>query len=397
MIGMGPSSDLPPSSSSSPPTTDDDDNRLRISGSSSINSRILPPHILTKIEKFASARGGDALFGYVERCHANRPSSSTRDDENDGDGDGDGAPLASSTTENGKFGGEASRHCFGDVLDAGTGSHSLRWMASVIHRDRLLESIRAGKEGMGGTSSSSPSDSASAVPVVAVPRVSMRSYTAITADETMRKRVSDEANELDVLDEGEVIIGNWNDETLLEGRYYDTILADYLIGAIDGFSPYFQDMAISRLGRHLSPGGRMYIIGLQPIPDGVNGDADVFCKITKVRDACILLAGHRCYREYPLDWIERHVRGAGLDVIETRTYPIRYDHNAMVRQINVGRSKLKFFSSKGMAREMGYVLDGLEKESLAVTSKKEGGRITLGFDYVVVAEKPNAKDEKSGE
>ena len=132
----------------------------------------------------------------------------------------------------------------------------------------------------------------------------------------------------------------------------------------------------------------MYIIGLQPIPDKVAGDANVFCKITKIRDACILLANHRCYREYPLDWIERHVARAGLNVKERRQYPIRYDHATMLRQINVGRSKLKLFPSQGMATEMGKVLDELEKESLEVTKRQESGRITLGFDYVVVAERP---------
>jgi 2-polyprenyl-6-methoxyphenol hydroxylase-like FAD-dependent oxidoreductase len=39
-------------------------------------------------------------------------------------------------------------------------------------------------------------------------------------------------------------------------------IADYLVGAIDGFSPYFQDRAFPRLARHLAPGGRMYVIGL---------------------------------------------------------------------------------------------------------------------------------------
>jgi hypothetical protein len=217
----------------------------------------------------------------------------------------------------------------------------------------------------------------------------------VTADEAMRRRVHDEAVELGVEGMGEIVIGNWVDETLLEGRTYETILADYLVGAIDGFSPYFQDRAFPRLARHLAPGGRMYVIGLQPVPDRVEGagGADVFCRITKVRDACILLAGHRCYREYPMDWIIRHLELSGLDVSETRTYPIRYDHGTMVRQINVGRSKLKFFETKGMAREMGHVLDGLEKESLEVTRRSKDGRITLGFDYVVVAEKPMEEEE----
>lgn len=307
---------------------------------------------LSPIEKFAHSKG-DALFGYIEQCQINTSSD------------------------------------FGNFLDAGTGSHSLRWMASIIHRERLL----ANKP------SSTPA-----------PRVSMKSFTAITADENMRRRVFEEAKELGIESKGDIIIGNWNEgvkvaedggitfasdenqNALLEGQTFDTILVDYLIGAIDGFSPHFQDLIFHRLMHHLAPGGRMYIIGLQPIPDSVPGDANVFCKITKIRDACILLANHRCYREYPLNWIERNVQRAGLKVVESRTYPIRYDHQTMLKQINVGRSKLKLFPSKGMATEMGKVLDELEKESLEVTKRQEGGRLTLGFDYVVVAERERQKE-----
>ena len=216
----------------------------------------------------------------------------------------------------------------------------------------------------------------------------MNPYTAVTANEAMRCRVRNEATELGVEGRGDIVVGNWANDALLGGWTYDTVLTDYLVGAIYGFSPYFQDRLLLRLARHLAPRGRMYVIGLQPVPDEAGGDRDVFCRITKVRDACILLAGHRCYREYPMDWIVRHLALAGLDIAEMRTYPIRYDHGTMVRQINVGRSKLKFFQSKGMAREMRHVLDGLEKESLEVARRQKDSRVTLGFDYIVVAEKP---------
>mmetsp|Transcript_6547 Transcript_6547/g.14222 ORF Transcript_6547/g.14222 Transcript_6547/m.14222 type:complete len:533 (+) Transcript_6547:14-1612(+) len=334
---------------------------------------------LSKISKFAEPNG-DVLFQFIEKSQ-----------------------LSSGNPD------------FGNFLDAGTGSHSLRWIASVIHRKRILKELQTKND------ANTHADGEK--------HVTMQSYTAITADETMRKNVLREAQELGIETNGDVIIGNWANgversgsidpitfdpvkgestdsngdsvETtdnnrnnqkrkplLLQNQTYQTILADYLVGAIDGFSPYFQDLIFPRLFPHLSPGGRLYIIGLQPIPDRVPGDANIMCKITKIRDACILLANHRCYREFPLDWIQRHVKRAGLKVLETRTYPIRYDHATMVRQINVARSKLRLFPSKAMAEEMRKVLDGLEKESLEVTRRVVGGRVTLGFDYVVVAEKP---------
>lgn len=38
----------------------------------------------------------------------------------------------------------------------------------------------------------------------------------------------------------EIVVGNWRDEKFLEGRVFDTVLMDYLVGAIDGFAPYYQ-------------------------------------------------------------------------------------------------------------------------------------------------------------
>ena len=99
---------------------------------------------------------------------------------------------------------------FGSFLDAGTGLHSLRWMGT-------LTDLSDGR--------------------------SMTSFTAITADETMRRNVQDEANALGLAHRGDIMIGNWfhpHAPLQLEQRY-DTILADYLIGAMDGFSPYQQD------------------------------------------------------------------------------------------------------------------------------------------------------------
>lgn len=304
---------------------------------------------LSKITRFAH-KNADALFGYIEKCQLESHSSST----------------------------------FGRFLDAGTGSHSLRWMASVFNREALLAETSHGEN--------------------AAPLIGMESFTAITADETMRKRVLEEATSLGIDNKGEVIIGNWSsgverdgtfqygkNKLLLENQVFDTILVDYLVGAIDGFAPYFQDLIFERLVPHLAPGGRMYIIGLQPIPDRVPNEANIMCKITKIRDACILLANHRCYREYPVDWIQRHVKRSGLNIVETRQYPIRYDHGTMLKQINVGRSKLRLFPTRGIAEEMAGILNRLEDESLSVTKEQENGRITLGFDYVVVAE--NGKEE----
>lgn len=261
---------------------------------------------------------------------------------------------------------------FGNFLDAGTGLHSLRWMATLSADPGMLpDASRA-----------------------------MTKFTAITADETMRRNVQDEANALGMAHKGEVIIGNWfhpHTPLQLDGEKYDTILADYLIGAMDGFSPYQQDCMLPKLAALLKPGGRLYVVGLEPIPDSDDGDANVICKVRRIRDACILLAGHRCYREYPVDWIHRQFNNSstngngnnspGMRLLRTSKFPILYRHATIVKQINVARSKFRFFPSPEVADSMRKVLDELEVESLEATQRSPNGRLQLGFDYVVSAEK----------
>jgi hypothetical protein len=250
---------------------------------------------------------------------------------------------------------------FGSLLDSGTGLHSLKWLNSLEQQSALS------------------------------------SWVAVTADEGMRSSVDDERALLN-MSKGEVVIGNWasvetkntkstivkSDVPLLKDTdRFDTILADYLIGAIDGFSPFFQEKIFSKLVSHLSPGGKVYVVGLNPIPDSVEGGGDVFCRVTKARDACILLAGHRCYREYPVEWIEGQMKSNGLKVTASKRYPILYSHASIVRQIAVARTKLPLFKNDVMREGMRAHLKDLEEESLEVT---KNGRIKLGFDYVVCAE-----------
>lgn len=248
---------------------------------------------------------------------------------------------------------------FGAFLDAGTGLHSLRWIGTLT-------------------------------PEMNHPNP-MTKFTAITADETMRRNVQEEANALGIAGKGDVIIGNWfhPHTPLALNEQYDTILADYLIGAMDGFSPYQQDCMLPKLAKLLKPGGRLYVVGLEPIPDSVDGDANVICQVRRIRDACILLAGHRCYREYPVEWIHRqfNVTTPGMRLLRTSKFPILYRHATIVKQINVARSKFRFFPNPEVADAMRKVLDDLEVESLEATKRSPNGRLQLGFDYVVSAEK----------
>ena len=72
------------------------------------------------------------------------------------------------------------------------------------------------------------------------------SWTGITADRNMLNSIQSDSS-IRPRSNDQLVIGNWMDETFCSSLgSYDTILADYLIGAVDGFSPYEQDVIVKK-------------------------------------------------------------------------------------------------------------------------------------------------------
>ena len=110
---------------------------------------------------------------------------------------------------------------WGTFLDAGTGVQSLRWIAEL------------------GT----------------------ERWTGVSASPAHAERVREAIKEAQ-RPEDRVVLGNWVDTDLLKGEQYDTVMADYLLGAIEGFAPYYQPYLFKRL-RPLTR-TRLYVKGLEP-------------------------------------------------------------------------------------------------------------------------------------
>ena len=144
----------------------------------------------------------------------------------------------------------------------------------------------------------------------------------------------------------------------------------------------------NRLRHHLNPNGRLYVIGMNPIPDSANPPADIIAEIRQARDACILLAGHRPYRyhmgfryhadstwvmyalwfispllyqrEFPLDWMTRHLNNAEFKVIGSKNFTILHSGESASRQIKVARSKLSLMRNKELQVGMETYLQDLQ-------------------------------------
>ncbi len=216
---------------------------------------------------------------------------------------------------------------WGSVLDSGTGDHSLGWLASL----------------------------------------SPRALTAVTVEAWRMAGLAQ------VAPHARVLLGQWTDPLLLAGETFDVVLSDYVIGAIDGHAPYFQYGYLERIRPHV--GDRLYLVGLEPPPR----DGSVLDEVCRVRDAAILLAGHRCYREYPREVVLRWVERAGFDVIDSAAFPNRLGERFVNGQLDVAVRKLPLFRDRAVADSFARHIEELRQRALAQVPQ------VWGADWVIAA------------
>jgi hypothetical protein len=217
---------------------------------------------------------------------------------------------------------------WGSVLDAGTGEHSLGWLASL----------------------------------------DPTSLTAVTVEQWR------EAGLKTVAPQARVVMGQWTDPLLLAGERFDVVLADYVIGAIDGHAPYFQYGFLERIRPHV--GRRLYLVGMEPQPR----DGSVLDEVCRTRDAAILLAGHRCYREYPRDLVLRWVEEAGFRVLDSASFPNVLGPRFVNGQLDVAVRKLPLLGDERLRSAFEAHIGELRARAL------EAGPQRWGSDWVIAAE-----------
>ena len=231
---------------------------------------------------------------------------------------------------------------WGRFLDAGTGWASLRWALSLTVDE--LVAVTGSRERLEG----------------------MKSDFGSRLDFSHR-----------------LLHGNWVQPDFLSGERFETILVDYLVGAVDRFAPYFQTRLFSRLREHAA--GRLYVIGLEPHPPS-RGDSDreLLEQLCALRDASLLLSGDRPNREYPRWWVVEQLEASGFKVTSQTSFPIHYGQDFVEAELEVCRGRIDRLPAtlRGSFKKTEADL----RETLLKRVKRKP--IQWGVDYVLSVEVP---------
>ncbi|PSN05772.1 hypothetical protein, partial [Siccibacter turicensis] len=110
----------------------------------------------------------------------------------------------------------------------------------------------------------------------------------------------------------------------------------------------------------------------------------IIWEIGRVRDACLLLAGARPYREFPLDWMLGRLGLAGFRILEARRFPIRYRARYVNVQLNMCLARIERFFSNGLGMAMRAYVEELRARALQLNERQDG--LWHGNDYVIAVE-----------
>lgn len=202
------------------------------------------------------------------------------------------------------------------------------------------------------------------------------SWTAVTADKQRQRRMSEKLAGQIRADVDTLVIGNWMDDNFLKGQQFDWVLEDYLLGAVEGFAPFFQHKLYQRLRPHVRKG--LLLIGLEPHPQRVPSDVElstdaqrswaVLLETVRLRDAALLLAKDRPYREFPLEWVEAHLNLSGFRVVEKQVLPYSTGENWAKSQLGIVDRHLHLVQNKPLAKALGVHADKLRLRARGMPS-----------------------------
>jgi len=226
-----------------------------------------------------------------------------------------------------------------------------------------------------------------------------KQWTAVAQTELLKTRLSSlglTREGPDFAQKDRLVVGSWQNNSLLDGETFDLLLLDSLLPALERLWPHGQSKIFDRLAPHLAAGGRMYVIGQDPesypqrfhIPGKsafqMYHAASLLHSVNQMHAAVEVHSSERSDRPLPLDWVLAAVgRSEHLEVDSYQAFPVVWGQQAFHTKLDSCEAKLKRIAGV-------HLINGL-RDSIRVLRERVNAHPQLatnglcyGVDYLVV-------------
>lgn len=224
-----------------------------------------------------------------------------------------------------------------------------------------------------------------------------RNLTAVTASRGMVYRLKHivRPHLVDADQEVTLLLGNWHDltfRTSFRAATYDVVVCDYVVGAIEHFSPGFQEALLDTLLDLVRPGGVIAYVGLQPFDALGRGSVDKrVLELTRVRDAATILSGRRPYIEFSEAWALRQILRPDYTILASKRFPKYLYPSQLFGQIYWARTEIrtlrKSANLQSLRRALDTYVDRLFPECEHSLCKSTVAPPAAGYDHVIIAQR----------
>ena len=211
-----------------------------------------------------------------------------------------------------------------------------------------------------------------------------------------------------------LLVGNWftgenqrpplTQHPVYSARRFDTVLAEYLLGALEHFAAFNERKMIDMLVSSMKDDGLLLFCGRSPFD--YPGPEDYKSKYSRakqlvldterIRDAAMLLSQQREYREFPAWWVAEEFKKRGLEIFRQKTFHSKVDIEYITSQLEWATREAKKVTMHSLSADLLKYIKVLQAETDATMT---GASVAFGGSYCIVARKPpiNSTSAQPGE
>jgi len=205
-----------------------------------------------------------------------------------------------------------------------------------------------------------------------------------------------------------LLVGNWfigesgkrplTEHPVYTAQKFDTVLAEYLLGALEHFAPFTEQKMMDMLVSSMKDDGLLLFCGRTPYPyPGPESYRSKYSKAKQLvldaeraRDAAMLLAHQREYREFPAWWVREALQQRGLEIARQENFTSRVDLEYVTTQLGWATREARNVAAASLSVELLKHIRELQAAADAEAGLMRTRGVSFGGygSYCIVARKP---------